>query len=174
MSESQPPNRDPNRDRHANRVGRLRERHWPDHSALTAQVNLVVPFQDADPTGMAWHGNYFRYYDVARVALLRQIEFDYERMAQLGQMWPIVDTRVRYVAGIRFGAEVSVRAQLVEWEFRFRIYYEIFDSSGTRLNEAYTVQVPVDAQSQSLIIGVPEFVVDRINRLVTADTIRSS
>ena len=48
--------------------GRLWQKNWPEHAGLHAQVTLTVPFQDADPTGLVWHGNYFRYYDVARVA----------------------------------------------------------------------------------------------------------
>ena len=32
---------------------------------LSASVDITVPFHDADPAGVAWHGNYFRYFDDA-------------------------------------------------------------------------------------------------------------
>ena len=141
---------------------------WPDHAALRVEVNVVVPFQDADPTGVAWHGNYFRYYDAARTALLAKLNFGYRRMAKVGQLWPIVDTRVRYRRSIVYGESVIVSAQLVEWDFRLLIYYEIRDGTGRLVNEAYTSQAPVSAESESLIVGTPKFLRDRIEGFIAA------
>ncbi len=148
------------------RRGQLWQSAWPDHAALSAEVTLEVPFQDADPTGVAWHGNYFRYYDTARITLMAKLDFGYRDMAGVGQIWPIVDTRVRYIRSAPFGSQLRVHAQLVEWEFRLRLYYQIFDEQGRRINEAYTVQVPVAADSEALMVGVPEFLQARINRLI--------
>ncbi|MEQ8692032.1 MAG: acyl-CoA thioesterase [Pseudomonadales bacterium] len=152
------------------RHGRLWQKSWPDHAALRTEVDLTVPFQDADPTGVAWHGNYFRYYDSARVALLAKLDFGYRAMAHIGQIWPIVDTRVRYIKSIPFGTEIKVSAQLVEWEYRLRIYYQISDRDGQRLNEAFTVQVPVRAADEDLLIGVPEALQTRIKDLLAGST----
>ena len=127
---------------------------------------MTVPFQDADPTGAAWHGSYFRYYDAARTALLQKLRFSYRQMAADGQAWPIVDTRVRYRRAVPFGARIDVSAQLVEWEFRIVIYYEIDDESGTLVNEAYTVQAPVSMPQQTLIVGTPAALKDRIANLI--------
>lgn len=148
----------------------LRARNWPDHGALATTVPVTVPFQDADPTGVAWHGNYFRYYDQARVALLARLGFGYREMAAYGQIWPIVDTRVRYLKSIPFGSTVNVYAQIVEWEFRLRIFYRINEPDGTLLNEAYTVQVPVDAATENLIIGAPAHLRERIQALIDSTT----
>jgi acyl-CoA thioester hydrolase len=149
------------------RRGRLWQKNWPDHAGLKSQVQIVVPFQDADPTGFTWHGNYFRYYDTARVALLKKLAFGYRQMAQIGQIWPIVDTQVRYLKSVPFGSQINVCAQLVEWEFRLRMYYEISDADGIRVNEAYTVQVPVNADNEALIIGVPDDVQARVQKLIS-------
>ncbi|MFK7914337.1 MAG: acyl-CoA thioesterase [Pseudomonadales bacterium] len=148
----------------------LRSRTWPDHPALATTVPVTVPFQDADPTGVAWHGNYFRYYDQARVDLLARLGFGYREMAAYGQIWPIVDTRVRYLKSIAFGTTVNVYAQIVEWEFRLRIYYRITDQNDTLLNEAFTIQVPVDAATENLIIGAPAHLIERIDALIDSNT----
>lgn len=143
---------------------------WPDHAALRAVVDVLVPFQDADPTGVAWHGNYFRYYDAARTALLAKLDFGYRRMAKVGQLWPIVDTRVRYRGSIAYGESVAVSAQLVEWDFRLVIYYEIRDHEGKLLNEAFTSQVPVSAKSEAMVIGTPKALRERVERLIAGAT----
>ncbi|MCR9277334.1 MAG: acyl-CoA thioesterase [Pseudomonadaceae bacterium] len=142
---------------------------WPDHPNLKQRVDVVVPFQDADPTGVAWHGNYFRYFDAARIALLKSIGFTYRDMSAIGQIWPIVDTRVRYLKSVPFGETLTVSAQLVEWAFRLRIHYELFNATGDRVNEAVTVQVPVDARDESLLLGTPAAVVERIEALIASE-----
>lgn len=122
---------------------------------LRETVSVIVPFQDADPTGVAWHGNYFRYFDTARCALLERLNYGYRAMAESGYVWPIVDTRVRYLASVGYGAALTVCATLEEWEYRLRIGYEIHDGTGRRVTEAYTVQVPVDAASGEMCFGLP-------------------
>ncbi len=147
---------------------RLWQKRWPDHAALRAEVTLTVPFQDADPTGVAWHGNYFRYYDAARVALLDRLGFGYRAMADVGQIWPIVDTRVRYLRALPFGTTVRVTAQLVEWEFRMRLYYQIHLQDDAVANEAVTLQVPVDARTDQVVVGVPARWLARVEALIAS------
>lgn len=144
----------------------LWSRRWPDYPALRAQATLDVPFQDADPTGVVWHGNYFRYYETARSALLDKLGFSYRLLGAKGQLWPIVDTRVRFRRSMSYGESITVSAQLVEWEFRLKIYYEIRRFDGELANEAFTVQVPVEADSEELIVGTPSYLRDRIAELV--------
>ena len=61
---------------------------------LSAEVELEIPFQDVDPMQVAWHGNYFRYFEAARSMMLRSVDFDYEEMRATGYLWPIIRTQV--------------------------------------------------------------------------------
>lgn len=136
---------------------------------LTATVTVAVPFQDADPSGAAWHGNYFRYFDAARCALLDRLEYGYRAMADSGYIWPIVDTRVRYLSRVGFDDVLEVTAALDELEFRMRIGYRVRDAAtGRRVAEAYTVQVPVDAASGEMCLGIPERLRERLRNRVRA------
>ncbi|KHI23155.1 4-hydroxybenzoyl-CoA thioesterase, partial [Escherichia coli] len=49
---------------------------------FTAEVELTIPFHDVDMMGVAWHGNYFRYFEVAREALLNQFNYGYRQMKE--------------------------------------------------------------------------------------------
>ena len=59
---------------------------------FTAEVELTIPFHDVDMMGVAWHGNYFRYFEIAREALLNQFNYGYRQMKASGYLWPVVDT----------------------------------------------------------------------------------
>jgi acyl-CoA thioester hydrolase len=135
---------------------------------LRATVVVTVPFQDADPSGVAWHGNYFRYFDTARCALLDLLDYGYRAMAESGLVWPIVDTRVRYLASVAFGEVLEVTATLEEWEYRLRIGYEVHSRSGRRVTEAYTVQVPVDAATGEMRFGLPQAMHERLEQRIRA------
>jgi acyl-CoA thioester hydrolase len=131
-------------------------------------VSVTVPFQDADPSGAVWHGNYFRYFDTARCALLARLDYGYRAMAESGYVWPIVDTRVRYLARASFDDELAVSATLEEWEYRLRIDYQVRNCAGRRVAEAYTVQVPVESASGRMCLGIPASLRDRLSRAVRA------
>ena len=107
---------------------------------FTAEVELTIPFHDVDMMGVAWHGNYFRYFEIAREALLNQFDYGYRQMKESGYLWPVVDTRVKYRHALTFEQRIRVRARLEEFENRLRIGYEIFDAeTGKRATTGYTI-----------------------------------
>lgn len=133
-----------------------------EHRVLSATVAIRVPFQDADPAGVAWHGNYFRYFDTARCALLEQIDYSYRDMAESGYTWPIVDTRVKYIRAVGYDHAIRVTATLVEWEYRLKIEYEIHDDEGRCVTKGYTIQVAVEEATGELCIGSPPALTERL------------
>lgn len=134
----------------------------PAPSLLEGEVRIRVPFPDADPAGVVWHGRYFDYFDQARCNLLEKIDYGYKAMAQSGFLWPVVEVKVKYVRAIEFDEVISVRARLVESEYRLKISYEICNDAGVRCTTGYTVQVAIDAGTGALSFEVPSFLRDRI------------
>lgn len=129
---------------------------------LSASVQLTVPFHDADPAGVAWHGNYFRYFDTARCALLDKIDYGYKRMMDGGLLWPIVKSEVKYVRALPFDASITVTSRLIEWDFRLRIGYEIRDVGNRRTTTGETIQVAVSAATGEMHVGAPEVLRERL------------
>ncbi|CAH0533975.1 hypothetical protein VST7929_01857 [Vibrio stylophorae] len=124
---------------------------------LSAEVQFVVPFQDADPMGVVWHGNYFRYFEEARRVLMDKMDYGYRQMQASGYLWPIIDTRVKYVRSVPFGTEIRVTADLTEWENRLRVDYRIYDAqTGQCLNKAHTLQVAVEEKTGEMCFMSPD------------------
>ncbi len=132
-------------------------------SLLYAEVEMEVPFQDVDAMQVVWHGNYFRYFEVARSKLLRMIDYDYAEMRASNYMWPIIETRVRFVQALRYRQLILVGAALMEWENRLKIDYLIRDShSGARLTTGTTVQCAVDVHNNELQLVSPPALLERL------------
>ena len=128
-----------------------------------AEVEMQVQFFDLDPMQIVWHGNYVKYLEVARCALLDKIAYNYEQMRASGYMWPIIEMNLRYAGPASFGQRLLLRAEIVEWENRLRIDYQILDAaSGKRLNRASTTQVAVDIQSGEMCFVSPAILFDKL------------
>jgi len=132
-------------------------------NAISHEITLTPAFHDLDPMNVVWHGNYVRYFEVARCALLQQIDYDYPQMRDSGYAWPVVDLRVKYVRPLVYGQSMIVRASIVEWENRLKIDYEIRDAaSGQRLTKGYSIQVAVDMASQEMLYVCPPVLLEKL------------
>ena len=130
---------------------------------LSASVDIEVPFHDIDVMEVAWHGHYLKYFEQARCALLRRFDYDYPQMQASGYLWPIVECRIKYVRPARYGQQLRVEAQLLEYENRLKIGYLIRDAqSGERISKAQSIQVSVDARTRELQFVSPPILLEKI------------
>jgi acyl-CoA thioester hydrolase len=140
---------------------------------LTASETLRVPFHDLDPGGVVWHGRYFKYFERARCTLFEGIDYSYKEMKKSGFLWPVVDTKVRYVRPLLLDQDIRVTACLREWELRLIVDYRIVDEQGVKYTKARTVQVPIDAETLELQFGSPEILVQNVQARLQALTTRN-
>lgn len=125
-------------------------------SRWSAELELQVQFYDLDPMEIVWHGNYVKYIEAARCALLDTIDYNYPQMQASGYSWPIIDLHLRYAHPATFGQRIKVSAAIIEWENRLRIEYVICDStSGQRLTRGTTTQVAVDLATREMCFASP-------------------
>lgn len=128
-----------------------------------AEVTIEIPFHDLDPAGIVWHGNYARYFEIARCALLESFGYNYDAMAASGYVWPLIDYQARFVGALRFKQRITVRARLVEWEHRLKIEYLVRDAdTGTRLTKGYTTQVAVVLATGEMLLASPPVLLEKL------------
>lgn len=128
-----------------------------------AEVELQVQFFDLDPMEVVWHGNYVKYLEIARCALLDKIDYNYVQMKESGYAWPIIDMHLRYAGSATFGQSIKIKAEIVEWENRLKINYEVRDvESGRRLTRASTMQVAVDMATGEMCFVSPKILLEKL------------
>ncbi|MGV8860983.1 MAG: acyl-CoA thioesterase [Pseudomonas sp.] len=132
---------------------------------IHTDTEIQVPFFDIDMMNVVWHGHYIKYLEVARCALLDQLDHNYQQMLDSGYAWPVIDLQLRYVRGAVFGQKLNVRASLVEWENRLKINYLISDAvTGERMTRATTIQVAVEIASHDMQLASPKVFTDAVQR----------
>lgn len=94
-----------------------------------------------------------------------KIDYGYLKMNESGYMWPIIDTRVKYVKAIPFNHQIRVHAKLTEWENRLRVDYVIYDAqTNQRMCKAHTTQVAVSIKEQEMCFASPKVFIDKVNQ----------
>jgi len=130
---------------------------------LSIEIELSPAFHDCDAMHVVWHGNYFKYFEIARCALLARYGYDYPQMQASGYLWPVVDTRVKYIRPLLYAQPLKVSARISEYENRLKFEYEIRDAgTGQVLTRAHTIQVAVLAATGELQYVCPPILWERL------------
>jgi len=127
-------------------------------------VDLEIPFHDVDMMAVVWHGHYAKYFEIARCAMLEQINYNYPQMRDSGYAWPVIDLRIRYVKPAVFRQNITITATIVEWENRLKIDYLIIDKdTGARLVKGHSIQVAVDMQTKAMCFESPKILFEKLS-----------
>jgi acyl-CoA thioester hydrolase len=130
---------------------------------VACEVEIEVPFFDVDLMEIVWHGNYLKYFEVARCVLLDKIDYNYMQMRESGYTWPVIDVRIRYAKPAKFGQKLLVYVDISEWENRLKMNYKIVDKlTGTRLTRGPTYQVAVDIPSGEMCYESPAIIWEKL------------
>jgi acyl-CoA thioester hydrolase len=128
-----------------------------------AEIETQVQFYDLDPMDIVWHGNYAKYLELARCALLDKIDYNYVQMKASGYAWPVIDLHIRYLQPATLGDRIKVRAELAEWENRLKLEYLITSvATGLRLTKASSVQVAVKMSERQMCLTSPAVLFEKL------------
>ncbi len=135
--------------------------------SLKAEIIIDVPFHDVDAMGVVWHGHYIKYFEAARNELLRKIDYDYPDMEKSGYLWPVIESKCRYISPAKYKMHIKASAELIEWENRLYISYLINDSaSGKKICKGHTVQVAVNKNNGEMLLASPQILTDKIDNVL--------
>lgn len=128
---------------------------------ISVDVEFPVEFYDVDSMQIVWHGNYAKFMEVARCALLSELHYDYLAMEKSGYAWPVVDLHLKYIRPLRFRQRCRVTATLTEYENCLKIRYVFRDAeSGAVVNKAESMQMAVDMKTLESCFVSPQCFLD--------------
>ena len=122
---------------------------------IVSESRVRVRYAETDQMGVVYHSNYFIWFEVGRVDLLRKLGFTYREMEQEdGCFIAVVDARCRYKAPARYDDEILIRTHLknVRESVVHFGYEAIRAGDGTMLAEGETTHIVTDAQMGKKVI----------------------
>jgi acyl-CoA thioester hydrolase len=98
-------------------------------------VTVRVRYAETDQMGVVYHSNYFIWFEVGRVEIMRALGFDYKHMEIEDDIYMVVaDAYCRYHHPARYDELLTVRTQILEAKNRvLKFGYEIFRQQDQKL-----------------------------------------
>lgn len=110
-------------------------------NARAATTTVRVRYAETDVMGVAYHANYFVWFEVGRTDLLRTLGWSYREMEDAGVLLPVIEASCQYRRPARYDDELEIRTE-------GRV------TSPVRMEFAY--DVTVKGQTGSIAVGRTE------------------
>ena len=123
----------------------------------SVEVRLKVPFHDLDPARIVWHGNYLKYFDIARFALFKEAGIDLYETALKGEYaFPVTKTYTKHIAPLIYGDEFICKATVVEARIKITINFEIRRiKDGVVCARGRGDQVAIKMPEREMLLEIP-------------------
>jgi acyl-CoA thioester hydrolase len=74
--------------------------------------SIRVRYAETDQMGVAYHGDYFAWFEVGRTDLLRERGLTYRELEQDGLRLPVIETHARFLRPAFYDDTIEVRTEL--------------------------------------------------------------
>ena len=121
------------------------------------ETTVRVRYAETDQMGVVYYANFFIWFEIGRVELLRQLGFDYRNMEREdGCFIAVADARCRYKAPARYDDLLTIRTRLkgVRGPVVHFTYEIVRQADGALLAEGETSHVVTDAQMKMRTLPV--------------------
>ena len=129
-------------------------------NSISFESEIRVRFNETDPLGIVWHGNYITYFEDGREAFGRAHGISYLDVKSNGFATPIVKSNCEHKLPLKYGEIAKIKTTFVDTLAAKMIFrYEIFNPDGKIVCTGETTQVFVDDDGE-LSITFPKFFED--------------
>lgn len=123
-------------------------------------IEFEVPFADTDCQRIVWHGNYLRYFELARVKLFEKC--DLFSLVEEGKFnFVVSESYCKHYHPLRFRDRCHLQVTLSDIDHRLNMRFVITKDDGTKVAQGHTHVVTLDAQGKLQLV-TPEAVTSRI------------
>ena len=137
-----------------------------EEGLYTVETKIKVDFFDVDSMRIVWHGNYVKYMEIGRCALLDEIGFGYMEMERTGFLFPVATINLKYIRSLHFNETATVKSTLIEYENRIKIRYEIYNEKGELTTKGESTQMAVRAEDNETLFEGPAVFTDKVKKII--------
>jgi acyl-CoA thioester hydrolase len=103
-------------------------------------ATVRVIYGDTDAGGIAYYGNYLRWFEIGRMELMRRKGFSCRETMERGVLLPVIEVGARYLASARYDDELRIHTAIRDARgARLTFDYRIDREDGTTLVTGHTV-----------------------------------
>jgi acyl-CoA thioester hydrolase len=118
--------------------------------SLPSSSTIRVRYAETDQMGVAYHGDYFAWFEVGRTDLLRHRGLTYRELEQQDLRLPVIETGARFLRPALYDDELEIRTRVTSLTgARITFEYEVRRSGADGLlATAFTAHAAVDGRGR--------------------------
>lgn len=124
---------------------------------LKETTTIRIRFNETDPLGIVWHGNYITYFEDGREDFGAKHGISYLDVQSHGYVTPIIASSCKHKLPLKYGDIATIETTFKNSPAAKMIFhYKIFNPDGAVVCTGETIQVFVDSSNQ-LSLNLPPF-----------------
>lgn len=123
-------------------------------------IEIEIPFADVDGQKIVWHGNYLRYFELARVQLFAQC--DLFSLIEEGTFdFVVSESYCKHYQPLRFRDRCTILVSFSDIDHRLHMTFLITKSDGTKIAKGHTHVVTLNSDGKLQLV-TPTLISERI------------
>ncbi len=124
--------------------------------ALSIEKDIEVGFSDVDAMQIVWHGNYVRYFEIAREHFGNKYGIGYMDFFHKGFLTPLVDLQISYKKMVAYGEHLRVNVRYEQNDtVKIVFHYKIYNQDEELVCTGKTTQV-ITTMEKRLVLKNPD------------------
>ncbi len=132
--------------------------------AMPYEASLKVRFYEVDSYGVAWHGYYVAWFEVARNEFASRFGLDPTQLRQLGLMAPVVELRCNFKLPARYDDVITIEVDMERCETAKLIFHYTAKRGQDVLATGSTTHVLTDLRGV-MLYHAPDGVKERLEQM---------
>ncbi len=124
---------------------------------------IIVRYHETDQMHFVHHSNYLKYFELARLEWLSNLQISYAEMESRGILMPVVNASLKYIKPLVFGDNFSVTVILKkEPKSTLEFDYKILNQNKELISTGNTLLAFLSSDTK-LPIRCPKFLLEKFN-----------
>ena len=124
---------------------------------------IIVRYHETDQMHFVHHSNYLKYFELARLEWLSNLQISYAEMESRGILMPVVNASLKYIKPLVFGDNFSVTVILKkEPTATLEFDYKILNQNKELISTGNTLLAFLSSDTK-LPIRCPKFLLEKFN-----------
>ena len=124
---------------------------------------IIVRYHETDQMHFVHHSNYLKYFELARLEWLSNLQISYAEMESRGILMPVVNASLKYIKPLVFGDNFSVTVILKkEPKATLEFDYKILNQNKELISTGNTLLAFLSSDTK-LPIRCPKFLLEKFN-----------
>ena len=124
---------------------------------------IIVRYHETDQMHFVHHSNYLKYFELARLEWLSDLQISYAEMESRGILMPVVNASLKYIKPLVFGDNFSVTVILKkEPKATLEFDYKILNQNNELISTGNTLLAFLSSDTK-LPIRCPKFLLEKFN-----------